>query len=101
MCVLPCIFGYENWKMQQDPEYARAMQKPMIVLHLFIITGEALFVAIFGMSTWTGISEKCKAMVPGDLYTLFMITVVLWTITATFTACSASCMACMLCGLIP
>jgi formate hydrogenlyase subunit 3/multisubunit Na+/H+ antiporter MnhD subunit len=26
ICVLPCIFGYENWKMQQDPEYAKAMQ---------------------------------------------------------------------------
>jgi hypothetical protein len=50
----------------------------MIVLHLFIVTGQALFIAIFGMLAWTGISNECKAMVPNDLYLLFEITVGLW-----------------------
>jgi len=88
--------------MQQDPEYARTMQKPVMILHLLIICGEALFVCIFGLITWSGIDETCREKeVPNDLWILFQITVVLWTVSATCTACGACVVTCMLCGMVP
>ena len=102
LCVLPCIFGWENYKMQQDPEYARTMRMPMTVLHLLILCGEALFVCIFGLLTWMGVDTKCREKeVPTDLWVLFQITVVLWTISAACTACGACAVCCMLCGILP
>merc|ERR1712216_211113 len=91
MCVLPCIFGWEQYKMSQDAAYARAMQKPLLVLHLFIVSSEAWFVFIYGLLAWRGISDKCKAVLTkknGDLWVLFQITVVLWSISAVFMTCA-------------
>jgi len=59
-CVMPCIFGWEQFKMAQDAEYAQRMRTPLLMLHFMIIGGEALFVSIFGLLAWTGISAECK-----------------------------------------
>jgi len=100
MCIIPCIFGWEQWKMAQDPEYARTMRIPLQMLHVTLLSGEAFFISIFGNLAWKGISAACLEQVPSDLWVIFQIVVVLWTISCVACTCTWCVLLAMLAGVI-
>jgi len=101
LCVLPCIFGWEQYKMSQDRVYAEKMSMPLTILHCAILASEAFFIAVYGHLAWSGITPECQALLPTDLWVLFQITVVLWTISAVATSCMVCILALIIVGVVP
>lgn len=103
LCVLPCIFGWEQWKMSHDDKYREVMAYPLMGFHFAIIATEAILVFTFGVVAWTGISSECISEVDkasDSMWILFQITTVLWGCSSIIVGCMFCCVMLVVAGVV-
>jgi len=102
--VTPCLQPENPQEIQLDPEKRMKFLKSPLGICWLIYIGLALIMVIammfIGIRAWSSTTDKCASDLPSDLWTLFQVTVVLYSIAGILLLCVLCCFGtAVLCGL--
>lgn len=101
--VTPCLQPENPQEIQLDPEKRMKFLKSPLGICWLIYIGLALIMVIammfIGIRAWSSTTDKCASELPSDLWTLFKVTVVLYSIAGILLLCVTCCFGtAVLCG---